>query len=121
MIKMIEGAYIHAHALPAGDLKHYVITLMEENVPVVAAITNPLYKKDICNALSEVRARGAFTIGISADRDDLFDYWIKIPDLGELNCLVALVVIQLLAYYMALELGRSIDKPRNIAKSVTVL
>ena len=104
MIKLIETSYKHAHAMPAGDLKHYAITLMERGVPVIIAVSNDEVKQDVLNAVSEVKARGANVIGISPENHGDFD----------------LISLQLLAYYMAVELGINVDRPRNIAKSVTV-
>lgn len=120
MVKLIEGAYIHGHALPAGDLKHYVITLMEKGVPVIALMSNDKVKIDIQNAISEVKLRGAEVIGISPENNSNFDYHITVPDIKEVGSIINLIPLQLLAYYLALRLGNNIDKPRNIAKSVTV-
>ena len=120
MIKIIEGSYIHAHALSAGDLKHYAITLMEKGVPVIFVLSNDLVKIDIINAINEVKARGAEVIGVSSDNHKNFDFHIKIPDTGETSAIINIIPLQLLAYYMADELKNNVDKPRNIAKSVTV-
>lgn len=109
MIKIIEGSYIHAHAIPAGDLKHYAITLMEPFVPVIPVTSEDNVKGDVENAINEVSARGAEII-----------YLIKSAYLNEVDAILNVVPLQLLAYYIALELGNNIDKPRNIAKSVTV-
>ena len=120
MVKIIEGAYIHAHAIPAGDLKHYAITLMEKGVPVIVALSEDLAKADVINAVNQVKARGATVIGISPTAHDSFDYHIKVPHTGETSAIANIIPLQLLAYYMAVELGNNVDKPRNIAKSVTV-
>jgi glucosamine--fructose-6-phosphate aminotransferase (isomerizing) len=120
MIKIIEGAYIHAHAVPAGDLKHYAITLIEKGVPVIAVLANDFVKNDVINAINEVKARGAEVIAISPDKYDKFDYFIKVPDTQETSAIMNIIPLQLLAYYMAVERGNNVDKPRNIAKSVTV-
>ncbi|MBI4091718.1 MAG: SIS domain-containing protein, partial [Candidatus Levybacteria bacterium] len=120
MVKLIEGTYKHAHAMPSGDLKHYAITLMEKGVPVVVAVSNDEAKFDVLNAVNEVRARGAEVIGISPERYEGFDYHLKVPDCGEVSAIMNVVPLQLLAYYMTVELGNNIDRPRNIAKSVTV-
>ena len=120
MIKIIEGSYIHAHGMPAGDLKHYAITLMEKGVPVIVAISEDIAKADVMNAVNEVRARGAWVVGISPKPSDSFDFYIPVPDCGETSAIMNIIPLQLLAYYMAVELGHNVDKPRNIAKSVTV-
>ncbi len=120
MVKIIEGSYLHAHALPAGDLKHYAITLIEKGVPVIFVLSNDQVKKDILNAVSEVKARGAEVIGISSDNHQSFDFHLKVPDLGETSAISNIIPLQLLAYYLAVELNHNVDKPRNIAKSVTV-
>ncbi|MEK7617445.1 MAG: glutamine--fructose-6-phosphate transaminase (isomerizing) [Patescibacteria group bacterium] len=120
MIKIIEGSYIHAHGMPAGDLKHYAITLMEKGVPVIVAVSEDIAKADVMNAVNEVRARGAWVVGIAPEPSDNFDFHIPVPDMGETQAIMNIIPLQLLAYYMAVELGHNVDKPRNIAKSVTV-
>ena len=120
MIKIIEGAYIHAHAMPAGDLKHYAITLMEKGVLVIVAVSEDIAKADVINAVNEVKARGASVVGISPTPLAGFDYHIPVPDTGETSAIASIIPLQLLAYYMAVELKHNVDKPRNIAKSVTV-
>lgn len=120
MVKLIEGTYKHAHAIPAGDLKHYAITLMEKGVPVIAALSNDKVRNDVVNAINEVKARGAEVIGLSPKSHKSFDFFLQVPDLGETQAIMNIIPLQLLAYYLSLDLGHNIDKPRNIAKSVTV-
>ena len=120
MVKMIEGAYIHAHAIPAGDLKHYAITLMEHGVDVIAAVSNDSVKSDVLNAIHEVKARGSRCIGIASQKAEEFDKWLQVPEAHECSAIMNVLPLQLLAYYMAVELGHNVDKPRNIAKTVTV-
>ena len=120
MVKMIEGSYRHAHAIPAGDLKHYAITLMEEGVPVVVAISNDDVKNEVLNAVHEVSARGAHVYGLSPENHDSFKHYLHVPDTGETSGITTIIPFQLLAYHMAVHLGNNVDKPRNIAKSVTV-
>lgn len=110
MVKIIEQSYIHAHAIPAGDLKHYAITLMEKSVLVLALLSHDEVAADVESAIHEVEARGATVTIINS----------LVPDLGEVSAIANIVPLQLLAYYLGLALGRDIDKPRNIAKSVTV-
>lgn len=120
MVKMIEGSYRHAHAIPAGDLKHYAITLMEKGVPVVVAMSNDMVKNDVLNAVHEVSARGASVIGLAPERHASFEEYLHVPDTGETSAITTVIPLQLLAYHMAVTLGHNVDKPRNIAKSVTV-
>lgn len=120
MVKMIEGSYIHAHGIPAGDLKHYAITLMEKGVPVIVVVSEDVAKDDVINAVNQVKARGATVIGISPKPHSGFDHYIPVPDTGGTSAIMNVIPLQLLAYYMAVELGHNVDKPRNIAKSVTV-
>ena len=120
MVKMIEGAYVHAHAIAAGDLKHYAITLMEKGVPVIVAMSNDEVKDDVLNAVHEVSARGASVIGLAPKRHEAFEQYLHVPDTGETSAITTIIPLQLLAYHMAVALGNNVDKPRNIAKSVTV-
>lgn len=132
MVKLIEGAYVHAHAFLAGDLKHYAITLMEKGVPTIFVFSNDSLKKSLMNAVNEVKARGAYCVGIGPKTsdgherltksfiDEDFKYFLPVPDTGETSGIMNVIVLQLLAYYMAVELKHNVDKPRNIAKSVTV-
>lgn len=120
MIKIIEGSYKSASAIPAGDLKHYAITLMEKGTPVITALSEDKNKPEVLNALNQVRARGAKVIAIAPQNNEIFDYHIPIPDTNTTNSIMHIIPLQLLAYYLARRLGNNIDKPRNIAKSVTV-
>jgi glucosamine--fructose-6-phosphate aminotransferase (isomerizing) len=120
MIKIIEGAYMHAHAVPAGDLKHYAITLIEPGVPVIALVHEDENKKIMDNAIHEVLARGAEVIGIGQVQDMPVDIGLTLPYLPETQALMSVLPLQLLAYYLAVFKGNDVDKPRNIAKSVTV-
>ncbi len=120
MVNIIEATYKHGHALPSGDLKHYVITLMEPGTSVVAVISNDKAQADVMYAVDEVRLRGAEVIAISPLSHKNFDYHIPVPDTGDTSAIMNLIPLQLLAYYLATLLGNNVDKPRNIAKSVTV-
>ena len=120
MVKMVEGSYVHAHAVPAGDLKHYIITLMEPGVQVIAAISEDENKTDMLTAINEVKTRGARVLTVATKQHSIFDDFIQVPDVSEISAIMNVVPLQLLAYYMAVELGNNVDKPRNIAKSVTV-
>ena len=120
MVKFIETSYKHAHAMPAGDLKHYAITLMRKGVPVIILVSDDEVKKDVLNSASQVKARGSYVIGLSVEKNRDFDWWFKLPDLGGVSSIFNVVVLQLLAYYVGIETGNNVDRPRNIAKSVTV-
>lgn len=120
-LKLKEISYIHADCYPAGELKHGTISLIEQGSVVVAIATDKeLVDKTISNII-EVKARGAFVIGISCfDLSDFCDETVLIPQTKFVSPLLATVACQLLAYYTASARGCDIDKPRNLAKSVTV-
>ncbi len=124
-LKLKEISYIHAEGYPAAEMKHGPIALIDENMPVVFIATHDeIYEKVISN-IEEVRARKGKVIAIATEGDDkiqnVADYVIYIPDsIGMLIPILSVIPLQLIAYYMALELGLDIDKPRNLAKSVTV-
>ncbi len=122
-LKMKEISYIHAEGYPAGELKHGPLALISQEVPVVALVPyDRTYYKMLSN-VKEVSARGAYVIGMSS-REEVSKYvdtLLKIPEVESLfTPFVNTVVLQLLAYHTARILGREIDKPRNLAKSVTV-
>jgi len=119
MVKIIEGSYVHAHGIPAGDLKHYAITLMEEGTPVIAVVSNDELQNDMHNAIHEVQARGAHVVGLTSVAGSYKDV-LPVPDTKETSAIMNIILLQLLAYSMAKAKGNNIDKPRNIAKSVTV-
>lgn len=120
-LKLKEITYIHSEALPGGELKHGPIALINNGTPVIVFITNPLIDLPIRSNICEVESRGAkvFTIVSKALRKD--NDSIIIPDVDlALTPLVSVVVAQYISYYTALKLNLNIDKPRNLAKSVTV-
>lgn len=119
-LKIKEVTYIHAEGFAGGDLKHGSIALIEEKTPVVVfAPADETYAAIISNAM-EVKARGAYVVGVSSHPHDVFDEFIQVGDVGMASNLVNIVPMQLLAYYLAIERGCDPDKPRNLAKSVTV-
>jgi len=120
MVKMIEASYKHAHAVPAGDLKHYAITLMEKGVSVIVVVSNDMIKNDINTSIDEVRLRGAEVTAVAHNKQENYDFYIPVKDTKETDAIGNIIPLQLLAYYMAVKLGNNVDKPRNIAKSVTV-
>lgn len=124
-LKMKEISYIHAEAYAAGELKHGTLALIVEGVPVIVLATqNDVYDKTISN-LQEVKARDAVVIAIAQEGDSNIakyaDHVIFIPRAEKyLTPLLSVLPLQLLAYYAALTRGCDVDKPRNLAKSVTV-
>lgn len=120
-LKLKEISYIHAEGMPAGELKHGTLALIESGTPVVAICPNDhTYSETLSNA-TEAKSRGAFIIGVSDRESDVYDFWIKIPQVDELwYPMVTVVPLQLLAYHLAVSRGCNPDKPRNLAKSVTV-
>lgn len=124
-LKLKEISYIHSEAYPAGELKHGTISLIEKNTPVIAIVTDEnIYEKTISN-IKEVVSRGAYVILIISkhlDKEgDFYNEKIVIENTNSLiNSLIAIIPLQLLAYNIALLKGCDIDKPRNLAKSVTV-
>lgn len=119
-LKIKEISYIHAEGFAAGELKHGPIALIEKGTPVIALVPHDETMADMLNNLSEVRARGAFVVGISSVRHPLFDEWIPITDVGVGTPLVSIVPLQMFAYSLAVLRKKDPDKPRNLAKSVTV-
>ncbi|PID67192.1 MAG: glutamine--fructose-6-phosphate transaminase (isomerizing) [Fusobacteriales bacterium] len=123
-LKMKEINYIHTEALPAGELKHGSIALIEEGVLVVAISTIPSMAEKILSNIKEVKARGAYVVGLATkdmNIETVGDEVIEISETGELlTPLLAVIALQYLAYYTSVEKGLDVDKPRNLAKSVTV-
>jgi glucosamine--fructose-6-phosphate aminotransferase (isomerizing) len=119
-IKIQEVSYIHAEGFPGGELKHGPIALIGTGTPVIALVPLDETRSDMRSNITELRARGASVIGISPENDRLFDEWIPVPDLSFASPIASLVPIQLLAYHLALLKGNDPDRPRNLAKSVTV-
>lgn len=124
-LKLKEISYVHAEAYAAGELKHGTIALITENVPVIALATQPaVYEKMVSN-IREVKARGAYVILISMGDEvtdtQICDKHIRIPKQDSLfTVFAAAVILQLIAYYTSDAKGLDVDKPRNLAKSVTV-
>jgi glucosamine--fructose-6-phosphate aminotransferase (isomerizing) len=124
-LKLKEISYIHAEAYAAGELKHGALALIEEGVPVIALATQPdLYEKMLSN-IKEVKARDATVIAIANEGDQetakSVDYVLDIPQTHPMLApVLAVAPLQLFAYYAAKARGCDVDKPRNLAKSVTV-
>ena len=124
-LKLKEISYIHAEAYPAGELKHGPLALVDKNMPVIAVAPNDVLLEKLKSNLQEVRARGG-ELYVFADADsDMHSsdgvHVIQLPEhYGQLSALLHVVPLQLLAYHAALVRGTDVDKPRNLAKSVTV-
>ena len=119
-LKIKEISYVHAEGFSGGELKHGVIALVEQGTPIIGLIAEDEEKANMLSALAEVKARGADTVGIASEQNDLFDHWISIPSDKQFVAMSTIIVSQLVTYYLALEKGLDPDKPRNLAKSVTV-
>ena len=124
-LKLKEISYIHAEAYPAGELKHGPLALVDKEMPVIAVATNDALLEKLKSNLQEVRARGG-ELYVFADADTRFHsgegvHLMQMPEhAGYLSPILHTVALQLLAYYVALQKGTDVDKPRNLAKSVTV-
>lgn len=124
-LKLKEVSYIHSEAYAGGELKHGTIALIEPGTKVIALLTQEKLREKMVSNVVEVKARGAYVIGLAYEGDTLdssvFDKVITIPRVSNrVATIPAAVALQLLAYYTAKERGCDIDKPRNLAKSVTV-
>ncbi|HHV54694.1 MAG TPA: glutamine--fructose-6-phosphate transaminase (isomerizing) [Firmicutes bacterium] len=124
-LKLKEISYIHAEAYPAGELKHGTLALISEGVPVVAVVTQEALREKTISNIQEVRARGAHVIGLVLEGDTetarhCHEVFYLPRTVRWLTPVLAAVPLQLLAYYAAVARGHDVDKPRNLAKSVTV-
>ncbi len=124
-LKLKEISYIHSESYAAGELKHGTISLISDGMPVIAVATQTkLFDKTVSN-IKEVKARGAKVIMVCRDsytpEKDVADYKFGLPDIDDiLMPMIAVVPLQLIAYYTSVLKGNDVDKPRNLAKSVTV-
>lgn len=119
-LKIKEASYIHAEGFAAGELKHGVIALIEEGIPCIAFLPNDeTYGANLAGAM-EMKARGGYIIGISYKPHEIFDYYLQVRDCGLSTIIPSVVIGQLLGYYLSVKHGLDPDKPRNLAKSVTV-
>jgi glucosamine--fructose-6-phosphate aminotransferase (isomerizing) len=119
-IKIQEVSYIHAEGFAGGELKHGPIALIGKGTPCIALVANDEVKKDIISNSMEIKSRGGYIIGISPENNEIFDYWIKVPDSGVASPIVNIIPVQILAYHLAVLRGCDPDYPKNLAKSVTV-
>ena len=124
-LKLKEISYIHSEAYAAGELKHGTISLIENGTLVVGVLTQPsLFEKTVSNMV-EVKSRGGYLMGLTTygnyNIEDTADFTVYIPKTDPLFATsVAIIPLQLLAYYVSVAKGLDVDKPRNLAKSVTV-
>ena len=124
-LKLKEISYIHAEGCGAGEMKHGPIALVDEKLPSVCiAVKCGVYEKMMSN-IQEIKARSGIVISVATERDreivKYSDMVIYVPKVSEdLSCIITVVPLQILAYYMAVKRGCDVDKPRNLAKSVTV-
>jgi glucosamine--fructose-6-phosphate aminotransferase (isomerizing) len=124
-LKLKEISYIHAEGYPAGEMKHGPIALVDENLPVVVLAPNDAWREKTISNLREVKSREGISLVVTTRADEevasLADWSLVIPEtIPELQPIVSVVPLQLLAYHMAVRRGCDVDQPRNLAKSVTV-
>ena len=124
-LKLKEISYIHSESYAAGELKHGTISLITDDMPVIAVATqSDLLEKTVSN-IKEVKARGAKVILVAREDfeidEEAYDYLIRVPKMQDILMPIPTIVpLQLIAYYAAVHRGNDVDKPRNLAKSVTV-
>ena len=124
-LKLKEISYIHAEGYPAAEMKHGPIALVDENLPVVFVATRDSYHEKIVSNIQEIKARKGKVIAVISQSDniiaDMADDYLSIPDADELMApILSVIPLQLLAYHTGVAKGCDVDKPRNLAKSVTV-
>jgi glucosamine--fructose-6-phosphate aminotransferase (isomerizing) len=124
-LKLKEISYIHAEGYPAAEMKHGPIALVDENLPVVFAATKDRYYEKIVSNVQEIKARKGKVIAVASESDAVIpgmaDDVMYVPETDEvLAPLLSVVPLQLLSYYIGIAKGLDVDKPRNLAKSVTV-
>ena len=124
-LKLKEISYIHAEGYPAAEMKHGPIALIDENMPIFVIATNKGHYEKVVSNIQEIKSRSGKIIAIVTEGDtqvkEIADHVIEIPDTEEaLTPLLTTIPFQLLSYHIAVMLGRNVDQPRNLAKSVTV-
>ena len=124
-LKLKEVSYVHSEAYAAGEMKHGTISLIEDGTLVIGILTqDKLYEKTISNMV-ECKARGAYLCGVTVygkySTEDNADFTVYVPGIDEhFRGSLAVIPLQLLGYYVSCARGLDVDKPRNLAKSVTV-
>ncbi|WP_027137891.1 glutamine--fructose-6-phosphate transaminase (isomerizing) [Gaetbulibacter saemankumensis] len=124
-LKLKEISYIHAEGYPAAEMKHGPIALIDENMPIVVIATKKGHYEKVVSNIQEIKSRKGKIIGIVTEGDEqvraLADHVIEVPEtLESLSPLITTIPLQLLSYHIAVLLGKNVDQPRNLAKSVTV-
>ena len=124
-LKLKEISYIHAEGYPAAEMKHGPIALIDENMPTVVIATSKGHYEKVVSNIREIQSRKGKIIAIVSEGDkdvkEIADYYIEVPETIEsLTPLLTTIPLQLLSYHIAVKLGRNVDQPRNLAKSVTV-
>jgi len=124
-LKLKEISYIHAEGYPAAEMKHGPIALIDENMPIVVIATKKGHYDKVVSNIQEIKARKGKIIAVVTEGDEqvreLADYVIEVPETMEaLSPLITTIPLQLLSYHIAVLLGKNVDQPRNLAKSVTV-
>ncbi|MDC1310222.1 glutamine--fructose-6-phosphate transaminase (isomerizing) [Flavobacteriaceae bacterium] len=124
-LKLKEISYIHAEGYPAAEMKHGPIALIDENMPTVVIATSKGHYDKVVSNIREIQSRKGKIIAIISEGDkdvkEIADYYIEIPETIEsLTPLITTIPLQLLSYHIAVKLGKNVDQPRNLAKSVTV-
>lgn len=118
-LKIKEISYIHAEAFPGGEIKHGPLALIEKGTPCIVFVDKENRDEILSNAM-ELKSRGAFVIGVSSTNSKVFDIWLKTPENDYGTVITQVIPMQILAYELAVLRGLNPDKPRNLAKSVTV-
>lgn len=120
-LKLKETSYLHAEAFASGELKHGVISLIQPGTPCIALTAHDSIFKEVVSSAIELKSRGGKILGVGPENNDAFEYFIQTPDSPPLYSIFYNVVVgQLLGYYLGVGRGADPDKPRNLAKSVTV-
>lgn len=119
-LKIKEVSYVHAEGFAAGELKHGVIALIEPGRPCLVFAADDETRTDVLSGAAELKSRGGYIIGVGSTNDAIFDDFIPVPDVGLGNVIAEALPGQLLGYFAALARGNDPDRPRNLAKSVTV-
>ncbi len=119
-LKLKESAYLHSEAFAAGELKHGVIALIQKDTPCFVLGSSDTVKQEVLSSATELKARGAQIIGVAPFAAKEFDFHVQIPEMDNLTPFGSIIVGQLLGYYLGIGRGADPDKPRNLAKSVTV-
>jgi glucosamine--fructose-6-phosphate aminotransferase (isomerizing) len=120
-LKLKEITYLHSESYPSGELKHGPLALIDKSIPSILLAPNDLMFEKNVSSIQEIKARNGIVVTISDQEIQNTDYTIKIPStIDEIYPFLTVIAGQLLAYHVADILGKDIDKPRNLAKSVTV-